>query len=74
MTSTLTKRRIAYAGAVVSVRPSDGVTVVGTVLFNTSSVPAQLNQNVSAMVNSMLRDQAPPLSLSQRFESIGAGP
>ena len=44
--------------AVVSVRPSDGVTVIGTVVFNTSSVPSQLNQDVSAMVNSMLRDQA----------------
>ena len=50
--------RIAHAGGVVSVRLSDGVTVIGTVLFNTSSVPSQLNQDVSAMVNSMLRDQA----------------
>ena len=43
--------------SVVSVRQSDGVTVVGTVYFTSSSEEDQLNKDFGSMVNSMLRTQ-----------------
>ena len=44
--------------SVVSVRSSDGVAVVGTVAFTSSSDQDQLQKDFSAMSNSMLQTQA----------------
>jgi hypothetical protein len=44
--------------SVVSVRSSDGVTVVGTVAFTSASEADQLQKDFTAMTNSMLQTQA----------------
>lgn len=44
--------------SLVSVRDADGVAVVGTVAFTSSSDEAQLQKDVSAMADSMLTSQA----------------
>ena len=44
--------------SLVSVRPSDGVTVIGTAYFTQASDTEQLNKDFSAMVNSMLKGHA----------------
>ncbi len=43
--------------SLVSVRQSDGVTVIGTAYFTQSANADQLNKDFSAMVNSMLKGQ-----------------
>ncbi len=44
--------------SLASVRTSDGVTVVGTILYTPASDTTQVGQDFSAMVNSMLKTQA----------------
>jgi hypothetical protein len=44
--------------SLVSVRPSDGVTVIGTAYFTAASNAEQLNKDFSTMVNSMLKGQS----------------
>jgi hypothetical protein len=44
--------------SLVSVRQSDGVSVIGTAYFTPDVDPAQLNNDFSSMMNSMLRSQA----------------
>ena len=41
-----------------SVRTADGVTVVGTIVYGSSSDTDQVNEDFKTMVNSMLRSQA----------------
>ena len=43
--------------SLVSVRQSDGVTVLGTAYFTPNADTQQLNKDFSAMVNSMLQGQ-----------------
>jgi hypothetical protein len=47
-----------YLFSLVSVRQSDGVTVIGTAYFTPNTDTAQLNKEVSTMINSMLKSQA----------------
>ena len=44
--------------SLVSVRQSDGVTVIGTAYFAPDADTDQLNQDFTSMINSMLRSQA----------------
>jgi hypothetical protein len=44
--------------SLVSVRQSDGVTVIGTTYFTPDADTAQLNKDFTSMINSMLRSQA----------------
>jgi hypothetical protein len=44
--------------SLVSVRQSDGVSVIGTAYFTPDVDTAQLNSDFSSMMNSMLRSQA----------------
>jgi hypothetical protein len=44
--------------SLVSVRQSDGVTVIGTSYFTPDADTAQLNKDFTSMINSMLRSQA----------------
>jgi hypothetical protein len=44
--------------SLVSVRQSDGVTVIGTAYFTPDADTDQLNQDFTSMINSMLRSQA----------------
>jgi hypothetical protein len=46
-----------YLFSLVSVRPSDGVTVIGTAYFTPNANTEQLNKDFSSMVNSMLESQ-----------------
>jgi hypothetical protein len=43
--------------SLVSVRPSDGVTVIGTVYFTQAANAEQLNKDFATMINSMLKGQ-----------------
>ena len=43
--------------SLVSVRASDGVTVIGTVYFTEAADTEQLNKDFTAMINSMLQGQ-----------------
>ena len=47
-----------YLFSLVSVRQSDGVTVIGTAYFTPNTETDQLNKDFTAMMNSMLRTQA----------------
>jgi hypothetical protein len=47
-----------YLFSLISVRQSDGVTVIGTAYFTPDVNTDQLNKDFSSMVNSMLRTQA----------------
>jgi len=47
-----------YLFSLVSVRQSDGVTVIGTAYFTPNADTDQLNQDFTSMINSMLRSQA----------------
>lgn len=47
-----------YLFSLVSVRQSDGVTVIGTAYFTPSTDTDQLNKDFTAMINSMLKSQA----------------
>jgi hypothetical protein len=47
-----------YLFSLVSVRQSDGVTVLGTAYFTPNANTDQLNKDFTSMVNSMLRTQA----------------
>jgi hypothetical protein len=47
-----------YLYSLVSVRQSDGVTVIGTAYFTPNTDTDQLNKDFTAMMNSMLRSQA----------------
>ena len=44
--------------SLVSVRPSDGVTVIGTIYFTPNVDTQQLDKDFSFMINSMLQGQA----------------
>ena len=44
--------------SLVSVRQTDGVTVIGTAYFTQDADTEQLDKDFSAMVNSMLKGQA----------------
>jgi pyruvate/2-oxoglutarate dehydrogenase complex dihydrolipoamide acyltransferase (E2) component len=44
--------------SLVSVRQSDGVTVIGTTYFTADAETDQLNKDFTSMINSMLRSQA----------------
>jgi hypothetical protein len=44
--------------SLVSVRQSDGVTVIGTTYFTPNAETEQLNKDFTTMINSMLRSQA----------------
>ncbi len=46
-----------YLYSLVSVRQSDGVTVIGTAYFTPNTDTDQLNKDVTSMVNSMLESQ-----------------
>jgi hypothetical protein len=46
-----------YLFSLVSVRPSDGVTVIGTAYFTPNAETEQLNKDFTSMVNSMLESQ-----------------
>jgi hypothetical protein len=46
-----------YLSSLVSVRQSDGVTVIGTAYFTPNADTEQLNKDFSSMVNSMLESQ-----------------
>jgi hypothetical protein len=46
-----------YLFSLVSVRQSDGVTVIGTAYFTPNADTEQLNKDFTAMVNSMLKSQ-----------------
>jgi hypothetical protein len=46
-----------YLFSLVSVRQSDGVTVIGTVYFTPNADTEQLNKDFTSMVNSMLESQ-----------------
>lgn len=43
---------------VASVRTKDGVTIVGTILYGSSSDTDQVNRDFKTMINSMLKGQA----------------
>ena len=43
--------------SLVSVRPSDGVTVIGTAYFTQAANADQLNKDFATMINSMLKGQ-----------------
>jgi hypothetical protein len=47
-----------YLFSLVSVRQSDGVTVIGTAYFTPNTDTDQLNKDFTAMINSMLKSQA----------------
>jgi hypothetical protein len=47
-----------YLFSLVSVRQSDGVTVIGTAYFTPNTDTDQLNKDFTVMMNSMLRSQA----------------
>ena len=47
-----------YLFSLVSVRQSDGVTVIGTAYFTPNTDTDQVNKDFTAMMNSMLRSQA----------------
>jgi hypothetical protein len=47
-----------YLFSLVSVRQSDGVTVIGTTYFTPNANTDQLNKDFTSMINSMLRSQA----------------
>jgi len=47
-----------YLFSLVSVRQSDGVTVIGTTYFTPNANTDQLNKDFTSMLNSMLRSQA----------------
>ena len=47
-----------YLFSLVSVRQSDGVTVMGTTYFTPNANTDQLNKDFTSMINSMLRSQA----------------
>ena len=46
------------SSGLVSVRQSDGVTVIGTTYFTPDADSDQLNKDFTSMINSMLRSQA----------------
>jgi hypothetical protein len=46
-----------YLFSLVSVRPSDGVTIIGTAYFTPSADTEQLNKDFTSMFNSMLESQ-----------------
>ena len=47
-----------YLFSLVSVRQSDGVTVIGTAYFTPNTETDQLNKDFTSMINSMLKSQA----------------
>lgn len=47
-----------YLFSLVSVRQSDGVTVIGTAYFTPNTQTDQLNKDFTSMINSMLKSQA----------------
>jgi len=47
-----------YLFSLVSVRQSDGVTVIGTAYFTPNTDTDQLNKDFTSMINSMLKSQA----------------
>ena len=51
-----------YLFSLVSVRQSDGVTVIGTAYFTPNADTDQLNKDFTSMVNSMLESRSPEAS------------